>query len=531
MSSMCTSSCLRWVVLASLCAWSVPGWTQQSTPPPGSSEDSLSESVRELRRQVQELQAAVAEIRSEAQEYRAETVQLRRELESLHGRSDLPATAAAARGVSSQQTPSTVSEGQAAVAQSPPAEKPSHAASVEEEYQLLAGKIDDQYQTKVESAAKYRMRLSGIVLLNLFGNGGTVDNIDFPAVAYENLRGSSGGSFGGTLRQSQVGFEVFGPHLAGARSKADLQLDLAGGFPQTLNGVNSGILRLRTGTVRLDWERTSLVGGQDSIFFAPGSPTSFASLAIPALSYAGNLWNWVPQLRVEHRVSLGEDSNLLLQGGILDPVSGDPIYRYYRQPQAGELSRQPAYGTRVAWTRTLFGQPLRMGLGGYYSRQDYGFNRRVDGWAGMADLEVPMSRRLSLTGKLYRGRALGGLGGGIGRSVLFNGDPTQASTAIRPLNAAGGWTQLKYRATSTVEFNAAVGMDNPYSADMHAFGARTASFGDPTLIKNQGGVFNVIYRPRSDLLFSAEYHRMHTFTVDNGSYSANHINLVMGVLF
>ena len=46
-------------------------------------------------------------------------------------------------------------------------------------------------------------------------------------------------------------------------------------------------------------------------------------LAIPALSNAGNLWGWVPQVRVEHRVALGNDSGLLFQGGILDPVSGE----------------------------------------------------------------------------------------------------------------------------------------------------------------------------------------------------------------
>ena len=120
-----------------------------------------------------------------------------------------------------------------------------HAATLEEEYQLLSGKVDEQYQTKVESASKYRVRLSGIVLLNLFSNVGTVDNTDIPAVAYDRPPGGSGGSFGGTLRQSQIGLEVFGPQLAGARTTADLQFDLGGGFPRTLNGVNFGLLRLR----------------------------------------------------------------------------------------------------------------------------------------------------------------------------------------------------------------------------------------------------------------------------------------------
>ena len=530
MSSMRACGLLRSAVLASLFVWSVAGWAQDSNKP-AAADDSLSESVRELRRQVQELQAAVAEIRSEAQQYRAETKELRRQLETLHGGSDTRATESASSGQSTYQSPVPGSETQAAD-QSQQTQKQTRAASLEEEYQLLAGKIDDQYQTKVESASKYRVRLSGIVLLNLFSNVGTVENIDFPSVAYDNPRGTSGGSFGGTLRQSEIGLEVFGPHVAGARTKADLQMDLAGGFPQTFNGVNSGILRLRTGTMRLDWKNTSIVAGQDSIFFSPGSPTSFASLAVPALSYSGNLWGWIPQLRVEHRVPLGEESNLVVEGGIVDPVSGEPpVFSFYRQPQGGEASRQPGYGSRVGWTRTLFGQPLRIGMGGYYSRQDYRFNRMVDGWAGMADMDIPLGSKFSLSGKVFRGRGLGGLGGGIGRSVLWNGDLGQPTTMVRAINAVGGWTQLKYRATSTLEFNAAVGLDNPYSADIHLFAPHARAYGDPTLIKNQGGFFNVIYRPRSDLLFSAEYHRLKTFQVNNGSYDASHIDLTMGVLF
>ena len=188
-----------------------------------------------------------------------------------------------------------------------------HAATIEEEYELLSEKVDDQYQTKVEGASKYRMRISGIVLMNLFSNQGTVNNIDLPMLAFPRQPGGSGGSFGATLRQSEIGFEVFGPRVAGARTKADLQLDLAGGFPSAPNGIDSGLMRLRTATMRMDWENTSLVVGQDALFISPNSPTSFATLAVPALSYAGNLWSWVPQVRVEHRVALSDTSSLLFQ--------------------------------------------------------------------------------------------------------------------------------------------------------------------------------------------------------------------------
>jgi hypothetical protein len=487
---------------------------------------SLNDSVRELRQQIRELQSAVTEIRSESQHYRAETAELRRQLEAVRGApggSNAGASEAATAAGAYATPPSQ------AVAEED--QKMQHAATLDEEYQLLSGKVDEQYQTKIESASKYRMRLSGIVLLNFFSNVGAVDNADIPGIAYDRPPGGSGGSFGGTLRQSQIGFEVFGPELAGARTKADLQLDLGGGFPRTLNGVNFGLLRLRTGTMRLDWAHTSIVAGQDGLFFSPTSPTSFASLAIPALSYEGNLWGWVPQVRIEHRFTLGENSNLLLQGGILDSQSGEPpVFDSYRTPQAGERSRQPAYATRVAWSRTVFGQPLRVGVGGYYGRQNYGFNRNVDAWAGMTDVDLPLGHQFSLSGKFYRGRALGGLGGGIGRSVLFSGDPGSVYSAVRGLNSAGGWAQLKYRPANRLEFNGAIGQDAPYMRDIRFF-PNPQAYGDPALTKNQGSLVNVIYRPRSDLLFSAEYRHLKTFTIDNSPYNADHVNLMMGVLF
>ena len=545
---------LRRAVLIGVMAWTAAGVAQEArsrAEPP--SQDSLSasstlsasssdsDSVRELREQVRELQAAVAGMRSDWQQARAETEQLRRELDEVRSgtrpRNEVTDAAKSETadfemgGGSSQASSRNVLENSAQEVQEQDQKKSGHAASLEEEYQLLSGKVDDQYQTKVESASKYRLRLSGIVLMNLVSNQGWVDSIDLPTLAGPRPAGDSGGSFSATLRQSEIGFEAFGPTVAGAKTRADLQLDLAGGFPSLPNGINSGLLRLRTGTMRMDWTNTSVVVGQDGIFFSPNSPTSFASLAVPALAYAGNLWNWVPQIRVEHRVALGEDSSLMFQGGILDPMSGEtPFAGPYRQAGPGESSRQPAYAARIAWTHDVFGQPLRVGVGGFYSRQDYGFSRTVDGWAGMTDIELPVSHQFSLSGKVYRGKALGGFYGGIGRSALFSGDPTLASTQVQGLNAVGGWAQLKYRPSNKLEFNGAFGMDNPYASDLKYFKYAQA-YGDPTLARNQGSFVNVIYRPRSDLLFSAEYRHLTTYTITQGGNSAGHLNLMMGVLF
>src|SRR5207244_10985007 len=104
--------------------------------------------------------------------------------------------------------------------------------------------------------------------------------------------------------QSAVGLELFGPRPGGARTSGNLQVDFSGGFPNTLNGVNYGLLRLRIASMRMDCARTSIIAGQDNAFISPQSPTSFASLSVPTFGYAGNLWGWIPQVRVEHRFDI-----------------------------------------------------------------------------------------------------------------------------------------------------------------------------------------------------------------------------------
>jgi hypothetical protein len=403
--------------------------------------------------------------------------------------------------------------------------------NLEEDQQLLGAKVADQYQTKVESGSKYRVRLSGIALLNVFGTRGSVDNLDLPTLARPKGPLDSGESFGATVRQSSLGLEVFGPALGGAKTRGDIQFDFFGGFPETPDGVTAGLVRLRIATVRFDWARTSIVAGQDTPFFSPLSPTSLASLAYPAFSYSGNLWTWTPQLRVERRLALSDGSSILVQGGILDSLTGEPPHdQSYRSPQAGERSGQPAYATRLAWTRMAFGRPLAVGAGGYYARQNWGFGRTVDAWAATTDWDLPLSRGFSLSGELYRGRAIGGLGAGGGRSVLFSGPLSDPATSVLGLNSAGGWTQLKFKPAERLEFNGAFGEDYPFGSDLGRF-FQSQSYVDPSLGRNQSAFVNGIYHLRSNLLFSLEYRRLWTSETYATRSTADHVNVGVGILF
>jgi len=508
----------------------------QQSPAPSASPapGEAASAVGDLQDQIRELRGLVEQMRAENAESRAEMHQLRQDLEATRALLERPASSATAGTEMAEsakaENGSLATSGAAAASSQAPASIEERVQKLEDSTSLIGSKIDEQYQTKVETASKYRARLHGIVLMNAFRNVGGSDNLDFPSYSEPVLPGWSSVTLGATLRQSEIGLEVFGPNIAGARTSADVQLDFAGGFPATGNGVNFGIARLQTANVRFDWEHTSVVAGQDALFISPLSPTSFASLATPAFAFAGNLWGWTPQVRVEHRFSLADEQTITVQAGVLDNLDWETPYNsFYRSAQAGEMSGQPAYALRTAWSHPVWEHPLSFGVAGYYGRQNWTWGRVVDAWSGMADWQIPIVRRLGLSGEFYRGRGIGGLGGAIGTSILY-GAPPGPSSPIRGLDTAGGWTQLKFQLTPKLELNGVFAEDDAFAGDVRGFATDLNNFG-PILGRNRGALGNIVFRPRSDLLLSAEFRRLHTFPVYDTDSVTNQVNLSVGILF
>ena len=485
-----------------------------------------------LQAQVLELSAALREMRAEVNAARNEATELKQQLKNasdqLQAMERRMASNTSLAAASAQPVPSP--------AQLPASEArqlDGRLAKVEEEQQLLSSKVDDQYQTKVESGSRYRVRLSGMALFNAFANRGTTDNFDVPGVAVAAYPSQANGAFGATLRQSMLGLDVFGPEIAGAKTTGDIRVDFFGGFPAIPDGVTSGLVRLRTGGLRLDWQDTSLVAGQYGPFFSPLSPTSLASFAYPALGDAGNLWRWTPQIYVEHRVALSGGSSLSLEGGIMDALAGEiPPGASYRFGQAGENGGQPAYAARIGWGRNSqqseqAQQGVWLGAGGYYARQRWG-SRVVDAWAGTADWMLPLSHEFSLSGEFYRGQAIGGLGAAEGQSVIFTGGPLYSPQAsIEGLHSTGGWAQLKFAPVERLEFNAAWGEDfSPTPAGYYSQGYNGLLVG-----RNESAFFNSIYHVRSNVLFSLEYRRLWTAESASVLFRANQVSLSAATLF
>jgi hypothetical protein len=495
---------------------------------------SLTNVVLQLQSQLETLNSKVNELRAAQQQAQRQSEELRAELNRTKEEMALEKSSAhEAHASPSSPSPSPISSVapvQAQEGSGKGASLDSRVSKLEDDQDLMNDKILEQSQTKVESGSKYRVRLSGIVLFNTEVTRGSVDNLDFPQIAtFQDTPGSSG-AFSGSLRQSQIGIEAFGPNIAGARTSANLKFDFAGGFPELPNGVAFGVMRLRTGTIRFDWENTAVVAGQDSLFFEPLTPTTLTSLAIPALSYTGNLWSWTPQIRVEHRVALSDSSHLLLQAGILDSLTGAVPEYAYRYPSAGEQSGQPAYAARIAWSHRAFAKDVTIGLGAYYGRQNWGYGRNINGWAATADFTIPLGNYFGLTGEFYRGQSLGGLGGGVGQSLLLSGPINDPSTEIRGLNSVGGWVQLKFKPKANFEVNFAYGQDNPFASELRAFPASSYYYGY-SISRNLSPFVNFIYRVRSDVLFSVEYRRLQTYPLDGNPDLANQIGVSLGYVF
>ena len=482
------------VVGAVVCAGATCGFAQNANAP--------SPDVAQLSQQLQQTRAELADSRKQIEELRQSLEELRRQVQSGHAAE--PATASAAEPT---------------------------AAAADQDVGFLAAKIGELHQDKVESASKYPVKLTGLILFNSYWNKGFLDVQDLPNLALPNFPGAPAPSVGATLRQTTLGIDATGPKFFGARSSAEAEIDFAGGSPTTPYGVTAGLLRLRTAKVSLDWNNTSLSFGQDKLFFSPLSPTSYATVLEPAMSWSGNLWVWTPAIEVTHGINLSDRSSLILQGGVLDPLTEEvPVFQG-RNPTAGEATRAPAIAGRIAFDRSKDEKlPFTLGFGGYRANQQYQPFPTIASWTLNTDVKVGFGKHVELSGEWYTGQAVGGLGGGIWASVVYP-EPVVPHSAIHPLRSTGGWTQLKFLPVSRIEINGAYGQDENFGKDLRFFPASFDTNGFPAMQKNRTDLLNVIYKPSSVLLFALEYR--HLFTLPAGSVGAkgDQVNLAAGVHF
>lgn len=398
-------------------------------------------------------------------------------------------------------------------------------AQIQEETEVLQAQVQQHDQTKVETSSKFPVRINGALLVTSFYNSGNADNFNLPIVALPNSAYTSQGSLSESASQTMLGLDASGPHLWGAKSYADLSVDFWGGASSANYTSATGTLRLRTAHARLEWPHRSLGVAFDRPLLSPWQPTSWVTLAEPALSWSGNLWTWSPQLMFKQAGIL---KHFDLDLGLIDPAAPTSYTQgQTNAPSASERSRQPGYESRIGFSSSLHDLPISFGVGGYYSRQAYPYGHSVDAWAGTADWDLALHRVLRLSGQFYRGKAIGGLGGGAFKDYVSN----TAEHYLNGLNASGGWIQAKVPFTQTFEANVSAGIDNAYASDLRDSDQAAAQGWYAGLARNGTLIANVVYRPRSYLLLSTEFRQIDSKWVFGQNYQDRVFGIATGYIF
>lgn len=403
-------------------------------------------------------------------------------------------------------------------------------ANLEDQVEINTAQIKEHAQTKIETGSRYKLRLYGEILVNTYFNSNDSANNDVPTIVFPDIttNGRKRNNLGTSLRQSKLGLEMTGPRIGNAKLSGHAEFDFWGGPISRYDGDVLGSLRIRTASARLDWDRTTLEIGQMEPLISPLTPTSLAASWIPAMAATGNLWQWRPQITIEHRARLNESSALILKAGLMPNFSdtnGVPVGAAGGTTSEGD----PGYEGRIAFRRALENdRTFELGFGGYGERKVFSFNRRVTSYALTGDWQIPLGNRLNFTGEAYYGQSINlGERAGISIDRLYaaTGNVLNPATMIRGIHSAGGWAQLSFQATPKLEFNFAAGKDDPNNNDI-----RRGNIGNFTRFKNQAASANFIYFLTPNFEMSLEYRRTLTDYAP-GRRTNNHVNLAFGYLF
>jgi uncharacterized coiled-coil protein SlyX len=449
----------------------------------------------------------------------------RAEIQALHGQLD--ALRAQSAGASASVPPPE--------AQNADTNHPQELEAMHEQQDAMQAEIKQHDQSKVETFSKYPLRLSGLILFNAFSNAGVVDDTDLPTIALGRFPGASHGSSGATLKQTLLTLDATGPRIAGARSSANVSIDFFGGVSSNTYGysASTGVVRMRQSWVNLDWYKTTAQAGYTVPLISPLSPTSYATVAQPGMAGSGNLWTWSPQIQVEQRIPFTEQRRIGLEGGLIDPSASGYTANQLDSPV--EASRHPGYEGRISYsadgTRKGVPRPFALGVSGYSAHQFYSSATQIHSWAVTGDWQIPIFRWFALTGEAYRGRSLGGLGGGTYKDILTGPDSVTGITRTIGVETAGGWSQLKFIPSSTFQLNAAFGLDDAFSSNFDQFNFSAATEAAISSTRNSSVVANLIYRPKTYLILSPEYRRIKTWPYTGPANTANIFTITAGYEF
>lgn len=395
--------------------------------------------------------------------------------------------------------------GPAAAQQTPADSLAERLRRAEAAIEMLRTQVAEQAGAAVQTRSRMRLELTGQILMNAFGNSRRVNNVDNPQfVLADPAAGTPMRGAGIAIRQSRLGLVLTGARALGGDFTGDVDVDFYGGQVPSGGGRTFPLLRLRTARGIVRWPRAQLMVGQESPLISDVDPVTVGAIGSPGFAAAGNLWLWLPQLRVgyEHPGTIRFGA----QGAVLAPTSGDPAAAFDTDNDLAERSMRPYLQARVfsAW-----GEEDRGEIGcGVHQGWLVPATERESTSAVACDLVAPLASWLEIRGEWFRGEALRGLGGGgIGQNFLPSGET---------LRTSGGWVQLNLRPARVLGMGVGCGVDHPVPGSVRHRNDVCASY--------------AMFRPEGPFFIGAEYRWMHT-EYSTGRYVNDYVTLGTGFGF
>jgi hypothetical protein len=357
------------------------------------------------------------------------------------------------------------------------------------------------------------VRVSGLILSNFFYNNHEVNNSDVPTVASgAGVAGLPDRALGATVRQSMLRVTATMAGWAGGDLTGELETDFFGGQQPSGGGRTHPLLRIRRALVRMEWPSVSLLIGQEAPPIVEVNPSSLASLGFPGFAAAGNLWLWLPQVRLTGHLSNGSKIRFDVEGAVLAPNEGAAQQSgFTTQPDRAERSGRPSVEARVLARWGSENEAGELSVGGHYGWMAVGPDTLIDSRAAAISLRLPLGRIVELRGEGFHGQVLQGLGGGgVGQNVDLIGEPVETT---------GGWVQLLVRPATRWEIGFGYGQDDPEDGPQVA------------ILKNQVLAGHMHWRI-APVVFGLEYRHLKTsHALLTGEQSASQINLAAGIEF
>ena len=413
--------------------------------------------------EVQQLKQMIEEMRRELQQVKEENRELKREIEQLKGAKGAP-VAKAGRGFTSK----------------------------------LGKKVDFYGFFKIDAAYSDSKAVGKDYILFALPEIGSSNDDDFNL----NFKHSR---FGFLIKTKEGGYDIVG------NMEFDFYGDMSG-----KDDPNKAGIRVRKAWVQFGKDDWNIRAGMDWMLLTQLYPhlSNFPSGAL-----MGNIGYRIPQVRFTKLFNFS--GNRLTTQLAFDKVWGDawkdPLKPYI---DTGSDSGLPDVQGRIAYDFALAGVKLHLGAIGHYGKEQVDLvsgTKYLDTYSYGLEFGISPTGWLSLTGKIWAGRNLGGwYTGGVGQGVLYvdsqglytkltdvkDSKPTDA----KEIDAKGGWVELTLKPSPKWVFHTGYGVDNPDNDDFK-YGSQVYT---KARTKNTMYYANGLYKMTPSLGFMLEYLRVKT---------------------